>query len=137
MAEARLEQSAAALGLADPRPPYRERLRSLRETHPDAFQRALTHYENVVLPAMTSGDALTAWLSYASFLAGLTADGELHTIDETGRASVYAGSLAARSLVLFVPVETSEAVLVAAAPLQPSAAQQATVELLVNRRLSL
>ena len=136
-AEARLEQAAAALGLADPRPPYRERLRHLRETHPDAFQRAIAHYESQVLPSMATGDAIAAWLGYAQFLAGLTADGTLQVIDESGRASVYTAPLAPNSLVLFVPDETSEAVLTAASPLHISAAQQATMDLLVNRRLSL
>src|SRR5688572_11570035 len=126
-AEARLEHAAAALGLADPRPPYRDRLRYLRETHPDAFQRAIAHYESQVLPSMASGDAIASWLGYAQFLAGLTADGTLHVVDESGRASVYAAPLAPNTLVLFVPADTSEAVLVAASPLHISAAQQATL----------
>ena len=136
-ADARLEQAATALGLADPRPPYRDRLRHLRETHPDAFQRAIAHYESQVLPAMADGDAIASWLDYAQFLAGLTAEGALHVIDESGRASVYAEPLPPNALVLFVPDETSEAVLVAASPLHISRAQQATLDLLVNRKLSL
>ena len=136
-AEARLEQAAAALGLADPRPPYRDRLRLLRDTHPDAFQRAIAHYETQVLPAMATGDAIVAWLGYAQFLTGLTADGTLHVIDESGRAAVYTPPLAPNSLALFVPEDTAEAVLVAASPLHISRAQQATLDLLVGRKLAL
>lgn len=136
-AEARLEETAAALELADPRPPYRDRLRHLRDVHPDAFQRAVQYYETEVLPAMTTGDALAAWLDYARFLAGTTADGALHVIDETGRAAAYTSPLPARSLVLFIPEDTSEAVLVAAQPLHIAPAQQATLDLLVGRKLAL
>jgi hypothetical protein len=136
-AEARLEHAAAALELSDPRPPYRERLRHLREVHPAAFQRAVDYYENDVLPAMTAGDAIAAWLDYARVLASTTAEGALHVIDETGRAALYNSQLSPRSLVLFIPEDTSEAVLVAAQPLQVSRPQQATLDLLVGRKLAL
>ena len=132
-AEARLEQAAAALGLADPRPAYRDRLRHLRDAQPDAFQRAVAHYEREVLPALAQNDPLGAWLDYGRFLAALTADGAFTTIDESGRAHAYSAPLPPRSLVLFVPEDTSEAVFTAAQPLECSAAQQATIDLLVHR----
>ncbi|HUF50057.1 MAG TPA: hypothetical protein VMN60_04455 [Longimicrobiales bacterium] len=136
-AEARLEQAAAALGLADPRPPYRERLRLLRESHPDAFQRAVEHFEGVVLHGMAEGDAVSVWLDYGRFLASLTATGGLSIIDPSGRAAAYQPPLHECALVLFIPEEGSEPVLIAALPQQPSDAQQATVDLLVHRKLKL
>ena len=132
-AEARLAEAAAALGLADPRPPYRDRLRHLRETHPEAFERAVTHYERAVLPAMADHDPLDAWLEYGRFLAGLTADGALTTIDATGRAHNYSAPLPPRSLVLFIPQDTSEPVFIAAQPAECTAPQRGTIDLLVNR----
>src|SRR5687768_7002861 len=136
-AEARLEEAAGALGLADPRPPYRERLRHLREARPDAFQRAIAHYESVVLPAMADQDALHAWLEYGRFLATLSGDGDVQLIDESGLARAFNGQSVARHLVLFVPRESSEQVLILAQPSALSDAQRATIDLLVARRLSI
>ncbi|MEX0907350.1 MAG: hypothetical protein WD054_03385 [Gemmatimonadota bacterium] len=134
-AESRLEQAAAELGLADPRPPYRERLRKLRESDPERFEAAIRHYEQVVLPAIAAGDALQAWLDYGAFLTGLTR-AELVVVDASGRATKCVPPIAPRALALFVPAETTVAPLVALAPLEPSAAQQATLDLLVHRQLS-
>lgn len=136
-AEARLEQAAAALGLADPRAPLRQRLRQLRESHPDAFGRAVEHYEATVLPGLAGDDPIHAWLDYGRFLGQLTSNGRLTAIDATGRAAAFRPPLQQGTLVLFVPDDTSADVLVAASPLQCSAAQQASLDLLVHRRLGL
>jgi len=136
-AEARLAEAATSLALADPRPPYRERLKQLRESHPDAFSRAVEHYETRVLPALAEKDALTAWLDYGRFLAGLTASGRLLAIDERGAAQPAKAPLPPRPLVLFLPEDPAEPVLVALQPVQLSPAQAATLDLLVNRRLGL
>jgi hypothetical protein len=136
-AEARLTAAAAAYGLADPRPPYRERLRVLRENHPAAFEQAIGHYEGVVLPELAAADPLETWAAYGSYLGGLTAGGRLLDIDASGRAAPWAPPFRAGSLILFVPDDTTSDVLVAVRPLEPSAAQSATIELLADRRLSL
>jgi hypothetical protein len=134
-AEARLTAAAAELNLADPRPPYRERLRRLRETDPAAFERAVAHYEQTVLPALTTAEPLTTWLEYGKFLTG----GAVRTtvIDAAGRAGPVAAPVPSGSLVLLIPDEPSADVLIGAAPLQPSPAQQATLDLLVSRSLAL
>jgi hypothetical protein len=135
-AEARLASAAEALGLADPRPPYRDRLRELRQTHPDAFERAIAHYEQRVLPALAQDDPLPVWLEYGRFLGSLTGQGRLTHIDESGRASTWPpGDPAA--LMLFVPDDTAAGALVLCQPASPSAAQQATLTLLVERKLSM
>jgi hypothetical protein len=139
-AEARLTRAAAELGLADPRPPLRERLKRLREAQPDAFDRAVHHYETAVLPALTVDEPLTAWLEYGRFLGELTAAGRLLIVERTGRAiplAVPAAALPATgTLALYVPDDAGEDVLVAALPLDPSPAQEATLALLVRRQLS-
>lgn len=134
-AEANLERAARAAGLTDPRPPLRDRLRQLRESHPAAYDRARSHYEQAVLPALADGpDPLGTWIEYARFLAELTAPGRLLAIDGTGLAAPAAGPLTGQ-LLLHVPDEAGAAVLVALEPAEPSPAQRATIDLLVNRKL--
>lgn len=146
-AEARLAEAARAAGIADPRPAYRERLRVLRQADAAAFDRAIRHYEQTVLPALTEGDALTAWIEYGRFLAALTAAGATVRIDREGRAAPWAtgeqrgagdpAAGGAEGLVLFMPEDTAKDVLVLSQPLEPSPAQQATMVLLVDRKLRL
>jgi hypothetical protein len=140
-AETRLAEAAAALDLADPRAPLRDRLRQLREQQPDAFERAVAHYEQTVLRALaaagTDADAIAAWLDYGLFVGRLTSNGRLTAIDATGRATPWRQGLEPGSLVLFLPEDTGAPALVAAGPRQPSAAQHATLALLIERKLSL
>jgi hypothetical protein len=125
-AEARLTEAARAKGLADPRPPYRERLRVLRQTEPDAFERAIEHYEQHVLPS---------WIEYGRFLAALAGAGKVTRIDESGRATPWSPD-SPPALVLFIPDETASNVLVLCQPEAPTPAQHATLALLAERRLA-
>lgn len=136
-AEARLQEAAAALGLADPRPPLRNRLRRLRETHTAAFDRAIAHYEADVLPGLVAGDAVGGWIEYGRFVGELTAGGRLFAVDDTGRARAYSAPLQPRSLVLFVPEDSSADVLLLAEPVDATPAQKATLMLLVEHGLTL
>jgi hypothetical protein len=138
LAEARLAEAAAAHHLSDPRQPLRERLRQLRERQPDAFSRAVAHYEEQVLPLLAAGEPLVAWLDYARFVGQLTSNGRLTAIDETGLAVTLKAAAAPLpgTLVLFVPEDNAIDTLVALAPAAPSPAQDATVALLVQRRLA-
>lgn len=134
-AEARLEESARAAGVADPRPMYRERLRQLRQARPEAFDRAVLHYEEDVLPAMAGDDALRAWIDYGRYLASLDGAGRVVSIDPQGRASDPASGAAA-GLILFIPEDSAADVMVLCQPVSPSGAQEATVRLLVERKLA-
>jgi hypothetical protein len=137
LADARLAQAVIAAGLADPRPPLRDRLRELKESHPAGFERALAHYEQVVLPALSgAAEPLQVWADYARFLGELGSPGRLLAVDATGGATPYQAP-APGTLVLYIPDDTASPVLVALAPASPSPAQQATIDLLVHRRLSL
>jgi hypothetical protein len=137
-AEARLATAAERLGLDDPRPPYRERLRVLRERHPDAFDRAIAHYESAVLPALAeTADPLAVWTAYGAFLGKLTSDGTPYRVDASGRSRPFRPPVGPSELVLFVPDDQDADVLLMARPAAPTAAQEATIDLLVNRRLAL
>lgn len=133
-AEARLEEAARSAAIADPRPTYRERLRQLRQERPDVFDRAIRHYEENVLPAMAGADPLETWIEYGHFLASLDGNGRVVSIDAHGRASDRSAGTPA-GLVLFIPEESAAGVMVLCQPVSPSDAQQATVKLLVDRKL--
>lgn len=136
-ADARLDQAARERGYADPRPDLRERLRHLKESSPAAYRQAHTHFQQVVLPALSAAeDPLAAWVDYARFVGSLSAPGRLLAIEPDGQAHENA-SPAAGLLLLYVPEDTATAVLIAAAPAAPTPAQQATLDLLVHRRLSI
>lgn len=134
-AEARLAEAARVQGIVDPRPSYRERLRQLREEQPQSFDRAVLHYEQEVLPALTERDPLPVWLEYGSYLASMTSPGDVVRIDEEGRAAAWTPGSAA-GLVLHIPGDTAAGVMVLSRPVEMSAAQTATVALLVERKLS-
>ncbi len=137
-ADANLVAAAASLRMADPRPPYRDRLRALKDTDPDAFSRALRHYEETVLPALAEGtDAMAVWAQYGQTLAAFSAPGRMMSIDAAGRAGKLALPLKESSLLLHLPDDNSAAVFVAAMPLIASPAQSATLDLLAHGRLAL
>jgi hypothetical protein len=137
-ADARLADAAERLRMADPRPAYRGRLRSLKEQQPEAFARALRHYEDTVLPQLAgSDDAMSVWIQYGATIAGYTAAGRLVSIDATGLAAPFTQPVREGALVLHVPDDTAAPVLIAAAPLSPAPPQQATLDLLVHGRLGL
>lgn len=134
-AEARLIEAAEAHALADPRPPFRERLRALREEDRATFDRAIRHYEENVLPELVRSEPLSVWLEYGRYLATLSSAGSVVRIDETGRAAAWEATDPA-GLVLFLPDDNPVDVLVLFQPVQLSPAQTATLTLLVERRLS-
>jgi hypothetical protein len=137
-AEDRLLAAAERLGLTDPRPSYRERLRVLREQHPDAFSRAIAHYETAVLPALAeTADPMAVWTAYGGFLGRLTSDGNAYRVDATGRSQPFRPPVVPGELVLFVPDNAADDVLVMALPEIATPAQDATVDLLVKRKLAL
>jgi hypothetical protein len=137
-ADARLAAAADRLRFADPRPAYRERLRALKDRQPDAFARALEHYEDTVLPALASGDdAMAVWIEYGATIAAFTATGRLVAIDATGRSTPFAKPVGESLLVLHIPDDNAAPVFIAAAPLQPTPAQQATLDLLTGNRVAL
>jgi hypothetical protein len=134
-AEAALVKAAEGQGLADPRPSYRERLRSLRQARPEAFDQAVEHYEQTVLPALAAGEPLPVWLEYGRYLAGLTTAGKVITVDASGWARPWTRDAPA-GLALFIPEDNAADVMVLSQPMAPSPAQNATLILLVERKLS-
>lgn len=132
-ADERFERALEASGARDPREYYRERLRELKQSSPDGYERAVEYYRESLVPSIASGDAdpLAAWRSYGLRLAELSAEGRTVAIDGTGRADSYAEDTPADRLVLHVPDSGTRALLVALPP-DPTPAQKATYRLLVR-----
>jgi hypothetical protein len=134
-AEQRLTEAAAGLRLMDPRPPLRARLKQLRERQPDAFTHAVAHYEQHVLPRLAEEDPVPVWLEYARYTGQLSANGRLITIGDDGAATTFKSPIAPGALVLFLPEDTTVSAFIAAQPIDPTPAQKASVELLIEGRL--
>ena len=134
-ADARLETALQGADQRDPRPLYRPALKFLRDQRPDAFDEALRHLEEELIPAVAGeADPLVAWLEYGRRLARALGAGRLMELDSTGRAHPVSDPAEARGLVLHLPDEASAPVLTLRCPRDPSPAQQATLELLVEGR---
>jgi hypothetical protein len=137
-ADAALEAAlAAGAGIRDPRPYCRPVLKYLRETDPQAFARAITHFESELVPALAEGaDPVRRWLEYGLLLASVLGPGRLMEVDATGRAHPVEDPLTASGLVLHIPDAEATPVLVLRHPSAGSPAQDATVELLAEGRVT-
>ena len=135
--EARTEEALRQRGLRDPRGQFREWLGSLKESDPAGYDEARAWYRERLLPRLAEPDAdvVAGWIDYGRFLAERGGPGRLAAIDETGRARDYHAEAAAGDLVLFLPEDTKRRALILSLPLQPSAAQRATCDLLVLGKL--
>ncbi len=138
-ADALLTQSLAETGAVDPRPHYRALLRELKQKSPTQYDGAVARFRDSVLPSIVRGESepLTAWLDYGKELAEGLAPGRPVVIDATGRSSPLAAPPSWKDLILHVPDEPRARAILVGSPPQPTRAQQAAVELLVNGRVSL
>ena len=136
-AEARLERALAAAAVRDPRPLYRPVLRYLREYRPAGFERAIRDFDDRLVPAVAlDADPLAAWLEFGLRLAEELGPGRVLGIDPTGRASSEEAPEHSSQLLLFLPDDPAMPALVLRYPREASIAQAATVELLVDGRVT-
>jgi hypothetical protein len=138
LADTRFLAALERSGARDPREFYRERLRSLRESDPEAYRAAVDHFERHLIPtvAREGGDPLAAWLEYGRYLASLCTPGEAVQIDPSGRSEPYAPPVPLDRLVLHLPTSPREAALAVGLPPTLSPAQKLAYDLLVLRKVS-
>lgn len=131
-AEKVLEAALAETGARDPRDFYRERLRELKRTHPEDYQRAVSYYTDTLLPEVAEGrrDPLVAWTEYGRRLAEALAPGRTVSIDDSGRARPFETS-APDGLIVHLPDDKGVRALVVSLPRSLSASQRATYDVLV------
>ena len=138
LADERLEATLQKTGARDPRGVCRERLRELKGVDAAAFEQALGHYRDRLIPSIAAGEEpLTAWVEYGRTIADLTFQGRTVAIDRTGLAREYATPADPEALVLHLPEGGRGRALLVAQPRDPSPAQQATHDLLVDGRFTL
>ena len=138
LADRRLEAVLETTGARDPRAVCRERLRELKGIDAAAFEQAVDHYRDRLIPAIASGEEpFTAWVEYGRAIARLTFEGRTVAIDRTGLARAYSIPVDPDALVLHLPDGGRGRALLVARPREPSAAQAATRNLLVDGRLRL
>jgi hypothetical protein len=127
------ETAISTAMIADFREAYRERLRWLKETQPQAFARALAHYNDILVPNIAEGtDPIAEWIDYGKVLGNLSGAGQILSIDETGKARPAGAAI--DGLLLHLPDDTGIPALALAIPTDLSDAQRATLNLLVKQR---
>ena len=138
LADQRLEAMLEESGARDPRICCRDRLRELKGIDPNAFREAVDYYRGELIPTIASGaEPLTAWIEYGRRIAQLTFEGRTLAIDRTGLARGYSAPVDPAALVLHLPEGGRQRALLVALPREPSAAQKATCDLLVDGKLNL
>ena len=136
VAETRTAEAIDAGPYADFRESYRERLRWLKEARPQSFSAAVESYETLVERVAAGADPIEAWLAYGQQLGELSGRGKVVAIDQSGR-EVQQPDGSANGMVLHLPDDINVPALPLAIPRSLSAAQKATLDLLVRRKLSL
>ncbi len=133
-ADRRFQEALEHSGVRDPRELCRESLRELKRTDPSGYDRAVKHFQTVLVPSIASGqvEPLRAWREYGCLLAEAVAAGRTVAIDDTGRAHPYQPDSPMEWLVLHLPEKKAARALVVSLPVEPSRAQKATFELLVK-----
>jgi hypothetical protein len=136
-ADDRLRAALESAGVRDPREHFRPVIKSLRDRDPSAFARATAYYEEELVPAIAGGEEpLARWWDYGLRLAAELGAGRTVEVDGSGRAREADDSAPARGLVLFLPDDGGAPALVLRCPVEATPAQQATLELLAQGRLT-
>ncbi len=120
----------------DPREFYRERLREMKGSDPDAYRAAVEYYQGVLIPSIAEegADPLTSWQAYGCRLAELSTPGKPVEVDVTGRTHGYHPPTPKDRMILHIPRGSKGRALVVGLPTELSSAQRATYDLLVAGR---
>ena len=120
----------------DPREYYRERLREMKATDPDAYREAVRYYQETLIPSIAEkgADPLISWHEYGCRLAELGSPGKPVEVDVTGRTYRYQPPTPPDRMILHLPDGNKGRALVVGLPQDLSPAQRATYDLLVAGR---
>lgn len=134
-ADERFQAALQQTGARDPRSFFRDQLRELKGSDPDAFRTALRYFEETLIPTVAdeASDPVGEWLEYGRVLASLSTPGRTVQIDVGGRARDYARPVPAEAMVLHLPENASRPALVLGIPPRLSPAQRAAYDLLVRQ----
>lgn len=136
-ADQRLDSALREAPVQDPRPHYRQALRQLKLLNPAGFERALRFFEEQLVPAVASdADPLDAWLEYGRMIAAESGPGRIVEVGPSGRAHAADRERPGGGMLLWLPDDDGARAMVLRAPRPATRAQQATVELLVEGRVT-
>ncbi len=126
-------------GARDPREYYRERLKGLKEVSTEAYDQAVSYYRDELIPSIANGsvDPVGAWLKYGKLVAELTVPGKAVLIDRTGRSAAHEGDGNSDEMILHIPSGKGGRAVLVGLPSDPSSAQMATFDLLVQGKQKL
>jgi hypothetical protein len=132
-ADRRFTEALEKTGARDPRDFYRKALRGLKQVNPSGYEKAVRHFQDVLVPSIADGGVgpLQAWREYGRLIAEVTAPGRTVAVDGTGRAHPFDSDSPMDLLVLHLPDTKSGRAILVSLPPTPSPAQRATYELLV------
>ncbi len=138
-ADERYEAALTRQGGRDPREFYRERLRALKTSNPDAYKEAVVYYSDTLVPSVASEqvDPLVAWMEYGARLCTWSLPGRAVEVDPTGVRHPHQPPTPGDRMVLHIPDDKRSRALVVGLPAELSPAQRATFDLLVQGRLKL
>ena len=133
-ADALTQKALVAGGWADMRPIYRTMLRNLKLRDPSAFEEASRRFASEIEPAISAGERepVDAWVDYGAWIATRLGGGRLVKLDETGLAEPGEARPQPGNVLLFLPESGDGAAIPILQPAQPSAAQEAALELLTR-----
>ncbi len=133
-ADRRFEEARERAGARDPRDYYRTALRELKPVAPDSYEKAVKYFQEVLVPSIASGqtEPLHAWREYGRLIAELSVEGRTVAVDETGRSEPFSSDAPLDRLVLHLPNGKRGKALLVSLPPTLSAAQRASVDLLVK-----
>jgi hypothetical protein len=136
-ADERLNRALAETGARDPREPYRALLRELKGRSQERYERAVERFQDSVLPSIARerADPLLAWLEYGCDLAERLDPGRDVVVDASGRAAPLVPPPSWRDLILHVPDEDRARAIPICLPPELTAAQRATLDLLVHGKV--
>jgi len=138
-ADSKLKARLKETGTPDPRDRYRQLLRRLKEAGSEGYERAVARFRDDVVGSVARGerDPLEAWFDFGHSLARDLHPGRTVALDATGRSAPYEAPPSSGDLILHLPDEKKEKAVALAIPPEPSPAQQAAMDLLVEGKVRL
>lgn len=138
-ADRRFEEALERTGARDPRAVYRTLLKELKSQSEERYRETVGRWRSEVVEPLADGEAepLERWLRFGAELARDLHPGRTVVVDEAGRAAPHRGTPSWRELVLHLPDAKRVRAIPVSLPPEPSPAQQATVDLLVEGRVKL
>lgn len=132
-ADRRFTEALEKTGARDPRDFYRKALRGLKQVNPEGYEKAVEHFQEVLVPSIADGSAepLWAWREYGKLIAEVSVPGRTMSVDASGRAHPFDSETPLDRLVLHLPDTKNGRAILVSLPPSPSQAQRATYELLV------